>query len=85
MKDWADYMADADLEHVSQVTAGSPGTQVKDIITSYSSSGSKCKNTPEQNAEMGVLSVAGMSKSLTAPMKIVRINQTLGQPIPGGQ
>lgn len=76
MKDWADYMAEADLEHISQVTTGSLGVQERDITASYSNSGSKCKNTPELNAEMGILSVAGMSKALKAPMKIVWINQT---------
>lgn len=76
MKDWADYMAEADLEHISQVTAGSLGAQERDITVSYSSNGSKCKNTPELNVEMGVLSVAGISKTLKAPMKIVWINQT---------
>lgn len=75
-EDWADYMAEADLEHISQVTAGSLGAQERDITASYSNSGSKCKNTPELNAEMGILSVAGMSKALKAPMKIVWINQT---------
>lgn len=76
MKDWADYMSDADLEHISQVTTGSLGVQEKDITTSYTDNGGKCKNTPELNLEMGVLSVAGISKTLRAPMKIVWINQT---------
>ena len=76
MKDWADYMSDADLEHISQVTTGSLGVQEKDITKSYADNGGKCKNTPELNLEMGVLSVAGMSKTLRAPMKIVWINQT---------
>ena len=76
MKDWADYMADADLEHISQVTTGSLGVQEKDITKSYTDNGGRCKNTPELNVEMGVLSVAGMSKTLKAPIKIVWINQT---------
>ena len=76
MKDWADYMSDADLEHISQVTTGSLGVQEKDITKSYADNGGKCKNTPELNLEMGILSVAGMSKTLRAPMKIVWINQT---------
>ena len=76
MKDWADYMSDADLEHISQVTTGSLGVQEKDITKSYTDNGGKCKNTPELNLEMGILSVAGMSKTLRAPMKIVWINQT---------
>ena len=76
MKDWADYMADADLEHISQVTTSTLGIQEKDITKSYTDNGGRCKNTPELHAEMGVLSVAGMSKTLKAPMKIVWINQT---------
>ena len=76
MKDWADYMSDADLEHISQVTTGSLGVQEKDITKSYTDNGGKCKDTPELNLEMGILSVAGMSKTLRAPMKIVWINQT---------
>lgn len=76
MKDWADYMTDADLEHISQVTTGSLGIQEKDITKSYTSKGGKCKSTPELDVEMGFLSVAGISKILHAPMKIVWINQT---------
>lgn len=76
MKDWADYMSDADLEHISQVTTGSLGTQEQDITKSYTKNSGKCKNTPELNSEMGVLSIAGLSKTLNAPMKIVWINQT---------
>ena len=76
MKDWADYMSDADLEHISQVTTSSLGAQEKDVTKSYTDNGGKCKNIPELNVEMGVLSVAGTSKTLGAPMKIVWINQT---------
>lgn len=76
MKDWADYMCEADLEQISQVTAGSLGVQEKDFTASYLSSDGKCKNTPELSVEMGMLSVAGVSKTLSAPMKIVWINQT---------
>ena len=76
MKDWADYMTDADLEHISQVTTGSLGTQEKDITKSYTDNGGKCKNAPELETEMGILSVAGISRTLKAPMKIVWINQT---------
>lgn len=76
MKFWADYMAEADLEHISQVTTGSLGTQEKDITKSYTDNGGKCQTTPELETEMGVLSVAGISRTLKAPMKIVLINQT---------
>ena len=73
---WADYMAEADLEHISQVTTGTLGAQENDITQSYSSNGGKCKNTPELTTERGFLSVAGISRTLKAPMKIVWINQT---------
>lgn len=76
MKDWADYMSDVDLEHISQVTTGSLGVQEKDITKSYTDNGGRCKSMPELNVEMGILSIAGMSKTLKAPMKIVWINQT---------
>lgn len=74
--DWADYMATADLEHITQVTTGSMGAQEKNITESYNNSNGKCFGTPELKVEMGVLSIAGMSKTLKAPMKIVWINQT---------
>ena len=74
---WADYMSQADLEHISQVTV-SPiiGADEKDITESYSKNGCKCSQTPELKTEMGVLTVAGTSKALKAPMKIVWMNQT---------
>lgn len=73
---WADYMAQADLEHISQVTAGSLGTQATDITASYSANGGQCSRTPELETEKGMLSIAGMSRGLKAPMKIVWINQS---------
>lgn len=76
MINWADYMADADLEHISQVTAGEMGTQEKNITESYHNSRSKCSETPELKTEMGILSVAGISRTLDAPVKIVWFNQT---------
>lgn len=76
MKVWADYMSEADLEHVSQVCVGSLGSHESDITKSYTANGEKCQNTPELNNESGMLSVAGISKILKAPLKIVWINQT---------
>ena len=73
---WADYVTQADLEHVSQVTTGALGAKEKDITESYSQNGGKCAQTPELETEMGVLSVAGISKTLRVPMKIVLFNQT---------
>lgn len=76
MIDWADDMAQADLDAVSQVTTGSLGIQEKDITRSYQNNGGKGAQTPELRVEMGILSVAGISRTLKAPMKIVWINQT---------
>lgn len=72
----ADYMAASDLEDVSQVTTGSMGIQEKDITESYHNSNGKCAETRELKTEMGNLSIAGLSKTLKAPMKIVLFNQT---------
>ncbi len=76
MKDWAEYMAEADIKSISQVTVSNPGTQDKDITNYYFKYGGKCKNMPALITEMGMLSIAGESKALKAPMKIVWINQT---------
>ena len=57
--------------------ASSPaGIQEKDITESYNNSNGKCAETQELKTEMGVLSIAGISKTLKAPMKIVWFNQT---------
>ena len=77
MIDWADYMVQADLEHISQVTTASvTGAEEKDITESYLKQGGICAQTPELKTEMGVLSIAGISKKLKAPLKIVWVNQT---------
>lgn len=76
MKEWADFMSDADLEHISQVTTSCFGEKENEITKSYIDNGRKCQNTPELEAEMGLLSVAGISKALKSPTKIVWINQT---------
>ena len=76
MLDWADYMAETDLDNISQVTTGSVIGEENDITNAYLSNGCKCKQTPELSSERGVLSVAGLSKTLRAPVKIVWVNQT---------
>lgn len=76
MIDWADYMSASDLEHITQVTTGSLGSQEEDITESYHKSDGKCAETQELKSEMGVLSIAGISKVLGMPMKIVWFNQT---------
>lgn len=77
MIDWADYMTQADLDHISQLTtAFVAGAGEKDITASYLKNGGKCAQTPELKTEMGVLSIAGVSKKLKAPLKIIWVNQT---------
>lgn len=76
MKSWADYLSGADLEHISEVIAGTMGAAERSVTQSYIGHGRKCTQTPELVAEQGMLSIAGMSKVLLAPVKIVWINQT---------
>ena len=76
MKAWADYLSGADLEHISEVIAGTMGEAERSVTQSYIDHGRKCTQTPELDAEQGMLSIAGMSKVLLAPVKIVWINQT---------
>lgn len=76
MKEWADYMATSDLGNISQVTISSIGSPEMDITKSYSHNGCRCVKTPELNIEKSMLSIAGLSKTLNAPMKIVWFNQT---------
>lgn len=74
---WADYMAALELEDVDQVMiANSAQGQDIDITESYKRSNGKGNETPELKTEKGVLSIAGISKTLRAPMKIVWFNQT---------
>lgn len=76
MKDWADYLAEADLEGISQVEIGTMGGEKQDVTSAFALHGNKCKETPELATEQGMLSVAGFSKNYGAPMKIVWVNQT---------
>lgn len=68
---WADYMTEADLKNISEVTVDE-----ENITESYCSNGGKCSQTPELNTECRNLSVAGISDVLRMPMKIVWYNQT---------
>lgn len=74
---WADYMAASDLEDVDEMkTANSLQGQDIDITESYKSSNGKGIEIPELKTERGVLSIAGISKTLRSPVKIVWFNQT---------
>ena len=77
MLDSADYIAEADLDNVSQVITFSLGMgKEHDVTASYHEHNGKCTETPELKAENGGLSVAGISRTLKAPMKTVWFNQT---------
>ena len=52
------------------------GVTPNDITKSYLQNGGKCSRTPELSTECGSLTIAGISKVLKAPLKIVWINQT---------
>ena len=76
MIEWADYMSEADLNNISEVTVGSMGVTSNNITESYLQNGGKCSQTPELSTECSMLSIAGISRVLNAPLKIVWINQT---------
>ncbi len=76
MKEWADYVINADLENISEVTTGSLALEDKNITKSFEANGEKIAQTPELEIEQGFLSVAGLSKRISAPLKIVWTNQT---------
>lgn len=74
--DWADYMATADLAHISKVSkAILPGANEIDVLDEYNKY-SSFKKTPSLQEEGGVLSVGGMSKAIGGPMQIVWVNQS---------
>ncbi len=73
---WADYISVADLENISEVTIAPLGGNANDITQQYHENGSKFSGLSEITVEESVLSIAGISKTLKAPMKIVWFNQT---------
>lgn len=76
MLGWANYMASADLEHISKVSyAMLAGAAEEDITEEYLKYNDFTK-VPSLQEERGVLSVGGMSKTVRGPMQIVWINQT---------
>lgn len=77
MLDWADYLAQADIDDISQVLSFSNASPDDlDVTESFHAHGCKCLETPELESENGGLSIGGMSRTLGAPMKIVWYNQT---------
>ena len=73
---WADYMAGADLAHISKVSrAEIVGAEEKDILDDYRNAGS-FKGSPVVREEGGVLSVGGMSKAVGGPVQVIWFNQS---------
>ncbi len=72
----ADYLTTADLEDISQVESGELFLMHRDLTDAFRKNGGKVTGIPESENESGFLSVAGMSKTLHEPVKIVWINQT---------
>ena len=75
MVEWADYVAKADFSTLDEVTVGDVGAVSKNLTAEYKETGSIVGMKTLAN-EGGVLSIAGFSKALEAPIKIVWFNQT---------
>lgn len=76
MLEHADYMKVADLENISEVVVGSIADSKTDLTEKYHQNGDKLSGLADAEQERGMLSVAGISKTLRMPVKIVWINQT---------
>ncbi len=72
--DWADYMAEADLDKITTVTYGSPGEKEKEINDQFKKY-KKMANIPELQNERSRLAIGGVSRVLHCPVKIVWFNQ----------
>ena len=75
MVEWADYVAKADISKLDEVTVGDVGAVSRKLTAEYKEAGSIAGMKTLAN-EAGVLSIAGFSKVLEAPIKIVWFNQT---------
>ena len=72
----ADYLASADLENISEVESGQMNSPAINLTEAFRKNGGKVTGIPELAEEQGVLSIAGLSKALHSPVKIVWFNQT---------
>lgn len=74
---WADYLSEADISNISEVEiAGIGGAEATNITDLYNAKQKKFAEMEELVEEKGLLSMAGISKCIQAPMKIVWFNQT---------
>lgn len=76
MISWAEYMNGADLTDLSEIQVGEMGTDKISLLDQYRTCGGRVDAIPELTMERGSLSIAGISRTLKAPMKIVWFNQT---------
>lgn len=76
MVKWVDYMSSADIKNISEVLIGELNGGKADITDQFSKNENKISNLSEAGLERGMISIAGMSIVLNAPVKIVWVNQT---------
>lgn len=72
----AAYMSKNDLKDISSITIGTVNGEEKELIDEYRKNHERINQLPELPTEHGSLSVAGISATLSAPVKIVWFNQT---------
>ena len=75
MIDWAEYMVANDLDMISEVTVSAMGQEDRNITEEYRQAGS-FRTMETLKEEFNCLSVAGMSKGVGGPLKIVWFNQS---------
>lgn len=75
MIEWADYLIDADIENLDQVTIGGYKLGEINLVNEYKKV-KKCKRVKSLEEEQSTLGIAGKSKVLKQNIKIVWINQT---------
>ena len=73
---WADYMASADISHISEVVVGNLGGRNENITESFLKNENKLAGLAEISTERSMLSIAGNSQVMHTLMKIVWVNQT---------
>lgn len=72
----ADYLAEADLDNISEVESGNMNSPGMNMTEAFTKNGGKVSGIPGLEEEKGFLSIAGISKTLHSPLKIVWFNQT---------
>lgn len=75
MVDYADYLASADLESIDSITISDMGPSVE-LVHVYNQSKVGLKNFERLTEEKSSLGIAGRSRTLNEPIKIVWFNQT---------